>query len=240
MTRIWDYSIETVHSVASVAEILRFYRRRKAPGVRRIGKAEVTKLVEARTFFVAREGKHGRIAGTVYFSAQGLKRSRSEFEMGGGLMAARHRRTGLVKCLGVCGLVAFRMSVQRSPTDPGTDVTIVGRVEKSNPSPVRRVLRGLGFRSVGVRRINPRSKRGLDRMPIGPDGRIVVSQYRFNETKLLDRIREAGAYRDSGVLGGSGKTVHVAIRELTVQDPLQDFLHGLRDQVARSHRANGR
>src|SRR5512134_1620278 len=159
-----DYVIESVSDVALVPEILRFFEDNASPGIRAVDFDEVLQLVEDGLFFIARHGDGGPIVGTVYFSEQ-PSGARAEYEIGGGLVTAAHRRTGLVKCMAVCALVAFRMGRRRSSTDPGTDVTIVGRVEKSNAAPVRPLLIGVGFKSTGESFVDPATKPGLEKMP---------------------------------------------------------------------------
>lgn len=225
-----DYVIEAATRATMVAEILAFYRANPEPGIRVLDEAEVAQLVADGAFYVAREGAGGPLVGTVYFSAQGLVDERPEYEIGGGLVTAAHRKSGLVRCMAVCGLVAFRLSVRRSETDPGTDVAIVGRVEKSNTAPVRQVLTGLGFDLVGERRIDTRGKKGLLDMPADEHGFVTVDQFEFNEANLIDRVRETLAYRDAGVVGKSGKTVSIAIPALLPQvggDPLGQLLGDL-------------
>lgn len=229
MGQEWDYVIESASDVALVPEILQFFSDNESPGIRAVDFDEVRQLVEDGLFFIARHGEDGPIVGTVYFSEQSSG-SRVEYEIGGGLVALAHRRTGLVKCMAVCALVAFRMGLRRSSSDPGTDVAIVGRVEKSNAAPVRPLLTGIGFRSTGESFVDPATKPGLEKMPTDSGGFVIIDEFVFEEENLLQRVREAIAYRDTSELGKDNKTVRIAIRTLTAAsdgDALKKFLSDL-------------
>lgn len=224
-----DYVIESVSDVALVSTILAFFADNESPGIRTVDFAEVEQLVKDGLFYIARHGDGGPVVGTVYFSCQSSG-SRQEYEIGGGLVAAAHRRTGLVKCMAVCALVAFRMRRRRSSTDAGTDVSIVGRVEKSNAAPVRPLLTGIGFKSAGEVFIDPASKPGLEKMPVDSGGFVTIDEFVFDESQLAQRVREAIAYRDTQQLGKDGKTVRIDVRSLTAQgdgDALKKFLADL-------------
>lgn len=231
-----DYIIKVAEGDAAVAEIARFMDRNSAPGLRALPEQEITDLVAAGVFYLAEHVASGQIVGTIYFSYQGEHKRRLEFEMGGGLVAKAHRETRLATCMAACGLVAFRLAVQRSETDWGTDVTIVGRVLKSNPTRVRKVLQRLGFRPAGLRYLDPRSKPGLLSMLTGNQRRVVVEQFEFDESQLVNRVRKVREYRDKGLLRKGGKTVRIDVPILLPQAG-GDALKGLQSDLRRAARA---
>jgi hypothetical protein len=221
-----DYVIER-RDIGLVPEILDFFKKNPANGLREMDEKELAELVKKGLFFVARKGEGGPIVGTVYFSEQVKSGARREYEMGGGLVARKERQKGLIECLGVCAISAFRLESRRSAADASSPVAIVGRVEASNKTRIREVLTGLGFESAGTGLIDPGDKPGLTLMPKNKDGLVNVDEFIFDEAKLKDRVREAIKYRDTCALNDEGATVHVAVGSLNADDdgdPLREFL----------------
>jgi len=155
-----DYIVEpAVNGRVLVEEICEFFRKNPAKGIRQLAVDEVTQLTNDGLFYVARSGGDRAIVGTLYFQAD----SGNTWELGGALVAAQHRKHGILACFGVVCLVAQYLQDRVAADKVGTK-KIVGRVLKAIRTRFKSLER-LHFKYVGEIEINPRGKRGVQDMP---------------------------------------------------------------------------
>jgi hypothetical protein len=216
-----DYIVEpAVNGMALAREIREFFHENPEQGIRQLSVDEVEQLTNDDLFYVARAGGDRAIVGTLYFQADSAYR----WELGGALVAAKHRKSGIFACLGVVSLVAQYLQDREAAKRVGTK-KMVGRVLKGNRYPINSLQR-LHFNFVGEIEIDPRGKRGLQEMPTNSRGMVEALDFVFDESFLVECVKQAMKYRDNGTLV-SMKTVRIAIPYLLAEggrDPLKEFL----------------
>jgi hypothetical protein len=226
------YTLSAATKAGDVASILAFFASQEAPGVRKLERAEVQQLVDDGLFYVARSIDNGAIVATTYLREQATGNGGVEYEIGGGLVAKEHQQSGLMKCLGVCAIVAQRLETPRDKASGDRVPRIVGRVECSNPAPIRHLLLKVGFKGPSRTSIKADGKPGLQEMPKDENGEVCVDEFEFDDATLAQRVEETLHYRDTGELRRSGaERVVIDIEFLKpdgTSDPLQALLEELR------------
>jgi len=127
-----------------------------------------------------------------------------------------------MKCLGLCMIAAACLESQGSH---GAVPRILGRVECSNPSPIRHLLLNIGFAANGRKAIAATSKPGMQHMP-QQGGNVCVDEFEFQQVSLCSCLRATEQYRDSGILS-SKYTVAIEVHSLKANrwgDPLKETL----------------
>jgi len=227
-----DYNVMSANAPGDVQSILDFFTAEATPGIRRLTRDEVERMLGGQgRFCVMRSTVDYGIVATTYLSQERAQNGKREFEIGGGLVARRLYRLGLMKCLGLCLIAAQRIEEQYDRAHAFRVPKIVGKVECSNPSGIRDLLTQVGFKKMGSTRIRPNRRPGMQHMPLDENGRVCVERFEFDDASLAGCLQQVLQYRRSNELRpGIPERVGIEVDNLKADetgDPLQEVLNEL-------------
>jgi ribosomal protein S18 acetylase RimI-like enzyme len=220
-----DYTIEKApQDNAAIAEIEAFLRDAASEFLRKLTADDLRELIGHGRFYVARASADGAIAGAIYVRSEGSR----HWEIGGAVVAAAHRGSGLAQCLMNVAIVHPYLQERESADRIGRQA--IEALVRADNARMKALVARPEFCPLGERKLDPREVKGIGHFPVDADGQANVLAYAFDEKYAISYLKQVQDWRDGAPLKPGGKTVALDIFGFRIEhgaDPIQCLLDEL-------------